>query len=51
MKIQEVRITFEDGHQIHIDSYELEKLEKAYETITMLERAKQLYENLKPLFK
>jgi len=45
-----VSIEYDDGHRVIIDATMLAKLEAAYEVITLLERAKALYEEFKPLF-
>lgn len=49
-KIREVRIYYEDGSQLALDSWEIEKFEKLSDAIQLIERARDLFESLKTLF-
>lgn len=51
MKITNIRIEYEDGSDITFGAFELEKLARLEGVIDFIERAKRVYENLKPLFK
>jgi len=51
MKIKEIRIIYEDGSDLILSKWELDKIEKMGEAMNWIQRAKAVYDGLKPLFK
>lgn len=48
-KLRHIRLEYEDGSFVDIDNYFLQKLEQANEAISLLERARTLYQSLRPM--
>ena len=49
-KVVEITISYEDGSIYRLTQYELERLKTLNEAMSLLDRARDLYVNLKPLF-
>jgi hypothetical protein len=49
-ELMQISLEYADGTRIIIDKFMLEKLEKLQESISWLERAKNVYQNLQPVF-
>ena len=48
-QLREIVLSYSDGSMIRIDEWKLAELEKAWEAMTLLDRARRMYEQLKPI--
>lgn len=49
-KVREIIIEYEDGTREQISAFQLDRLERLQNAVNMLERARALFQALKPLF-
>jgi len=50
VRISSIRLNFEDGSCMEISDYDLKKIEAMGQAMDLLDRAKRIYEQLKPMF-